>query len=128
MNALRKAATNAADYIRRNGFGHDQEERIAEIEAALAEPGNPLEEAIRQTQRDIASAGMLPGAAQLAAILPLQSHLTDLLKLRAQLLANPVYTVDSRRFRGVGELERTGYIPAGSAAEREQPAEGGGNG
>lgn len=24
-----------------------------------------------------------------------------------------------RRFRGVGELERTGYIPAGSAAERE---------
>ena len=57
MNAaLRKAATNAANYIRRNGFGHDQEERIAEIEAALAEPGNPLEEAIRQTQRDIAPA------------------------------------------------------------------------
>lgn len=26
---------------------------------------------------------------------------------------------DKRRFRGVGELERTGYIPAGSAAERE---------
>jgi hypothetical protein len=24
-----------------------------------------------------------------------------------------------RKFRGVGELERTGYIPAGSAAERE---------
>ena len=88
MNAaLRKAATNAANYIRRNGFGHDQEERIAEIEAALAEPGNPLEEAIRQTQRDIASAGMLPAAAQLAAILPLQSHLTDLLKQRAALLA-----------------------------------------
>ncbi len=50
MNAaLRKAATNAANYIRRNGFGHDQEERIAEIEAALAEPGNPLEEAINHS-------------------------------------------------------------------------------
>lgn len=29
---------------------------------------------------------------------------------------------DKRRFRGVGELERTGYIPAGSAAEREAGA------
>lgn len=29
----------------------------------------------------------------------------------------PVET--QRRFRGVGELERTGYIPAGSADERE---------
>ena len=97
MNAaLRKAATNAANYIRRNGFGHDQEERIAEIEAALAEPGNPLEEAIRQTQRDIASAGMLPAAAQLAAILPLQSHLRDLLEQRAQLLAHPVYVVEEK--------------------------------
>lgn len=28
-------------------------------------------------------------------------------------------TEDKRRFRGVGELERTGYIPAGSAEERE---------
>ena len=101
MNAaLRKAATNAANYIRRNGFGHDQEERIAEIEAALAEPGNPLEEAIRQTKRDIASAGMLPAAAQLAAILPLQSHLRDLLEQRAQLLAHPVYVVEG----SVGKL------------------------
>lgn len=25
-----------------------------------------------------------------------------------------------RRFRGIGELERTGYLPAGTAAEREQ--------
>ncbi|MBP8175815.1 MAG: hypothetical protein KAX74_05545 [Sphaerotilus sp.] len=107
MNAaLRKAATNAANYIRRNGFGHDQEERIAEIEAALAEPGNPLEEAIRQTQRDIASAGMLPAAAQLAAILPLQSHLRDLLEQRAQLLAHPVYVVEG----SVGKLLEVGLV------------------
>lgn len=35
-----------------------------------------------------------------------------------QLLAPPEQ--DERTFRGVGHLERSGYIPAGSAAEREQ--------
>lgn len=31
----------------------------------------------------------------------------------------PTQPVPQRRFTGAGELERAGYIPAGSAAERE---------
>lgn len=35
-SAVNEALRNARDYIARNGFGHDQEERIAEIDAVLA--------------------------------------------------------------------------------------------
>ena len=81
-------------YARANVLHHTAAQ-AAEIEKALASPGNPLEEAIARTQKDITAAGMLPAAAQLAAILPLQRHLSDLLAQRAELLRHPVYIVST---------------------------------
>ena len=39
--------------------------------------------------------------------------------LEAETLLDSAATEAARKFCGVGELERTGYIPAGSADERE---------
>lgn len=52
---------------------------------------SPLDAAIRTTLDDIATAGMLQGAAQLAAVLPLQTHLDTLLMHKAELLVRQQY-------------------------------------
>ena len=36
MNDVRDVLKNARDYIGRNGFGHDQEDRLREIDEAIA--------------------------------------------------------------------------------------------
>lgn len=59
-------------------------------ECNIPKEPNAVEAAIAQTMHDIEKAGVfIDATSRLAALLPLQSHLRDLLEIRAELLRHP---------------------------------------
>jgi hypothetical protein len=63
-------------------------------ECNIPKEPNAVEAAIAQTMHDIEKAGVfIDATSRLAALLPLQSHLRDLLEIRAELLRNPRFVV-----------------------------------